>query len=133
MTQDYYPIDGPWHGKLAIAARPRGDDWLRDEIVAWRDAGFGLVVSLLSREEMQELGLEREAVLARELGVEYHSFPIPDRGVPPSKAKVDAIVSILRGGLESGKGALVHCRQGIGRSALVAASVLASSGFGLDQ
>ncbi len=35
--------------------------------------------------------------------------------------------------LESGRNVAVHCRQSIGRSGLIAASLLASSGMELEQ
>ena len=50
-------IDDPWPytGRLAIAARPRGGDWLQDELASWRDVlgAGGVVVSLLTAEEVQ--------------------------------------------------------------------------------
>lgn len=33
--------------QLAIVPRPRGDDWLDDEMVALREAGIDVVVSML--------------------------------------------------------------------------------------
>ena len=61
-----YWIDGPWPGRLAIVPRPRGGDWLEDEVRAWRQVG------------LDNVG--------------------------------------------------IHCRQGIGRSAVVAACLLIFSG-----
>lgn len=63
-------------------ARPRADDWLEVDIVEWKMAGVDLVISLLEREEVSDLGLQREAELCRASGIEFVSFPIPDRGVP---------------------------------------------------
>lgn len=54
-----YPIPGPWTGQLAILARPRGGDWLEDEIRGWRSSGIEMVVSLLELEEQDELGLPK--------------------------------------------------------------------------
>ena len=51
MTPDLFWIVGPWRGRLAIAARPRGGDWLEDEITGWRLAGIDIVVSLLESHE----------------------------------------------------------------------------------
>src|SRR5436309_9794359 len=34
-----YWINDPWPGKLALAARPRGGDWLPDEVADWKRAG----------------------------------------------------------------------------------------------
>ncbi|MCC6363579.1 MAG: hypothetical protein IT165_08635 [Bryobacterales bacterium] len=50
-----YWIDGPWRGKLAMAARPRGGDWLDDEMESWRRAGIDTVFSLLTGEEERDL------------------------------------------------------------------------------
>jgi hypothetical protein len=69
-------------GRLAIMARPRADDWLEVDVTEWRTSGVDLVVSLLEREEVSELGLQREAKLCRACGIEFISFSIPDRGVP---------------------------------------------------
>jgi protein tyrosine phosphatase (PTP) superfamily phosphohydrolase (DUF442 family) len=130
MRKDYYEIQGPWPGRLAISPRPRGDDWLEDEIRTWKKDGFDLVVSLLTRDEERELGIEKEGTLARQIGLEFKSLPIPDRGVPRSRAAIQTLVGSIREHLKSDRNVLVHCRQGIGRSALVAASVLAD--FGAD-
>jgi hypothetical protein len=32
MRAEVYSIKGPWSGQLAILARPRGNDWLVDEV-----------------------------------------------------------------------------------------------------
>jgi hypothetical protein len=47
-----YWVDGPWPGKLALAARPRGGDWLGDEVVSWKRNGVDAVLSLLTPEEV---------------------------------------------------------------------------------
>ena len=47
MPTKVFWVDGPWRGRLGILPRPRGGDWLRDETMAWREAGLDVVVSLL--------------------------------------------------------------------------------------
>lgn len=69
-------------GRLAIMARPRADDWLEVDVAEWKTSGVDLVVSLLERDEVSELGLQEEADLCWASGIEFISFPIPDRGVP---------------------------------------------------
>jgi protein-tyrosine phosphatase len=133
MSPDLFWIPGPWRGRLAVATRPRGGDWLEDEAAGWRRAGLDVVVSLLEQEEAAQLDLAHERDVAASNGVEFISFPIPDRGVP---ASVEAVLSLLKRivrALETGKGVAVHCRQGIGRSGLIAAGVLMSSGIGADK
>ena len=128
MRTELYWIPNPGSGRLAIGPRPRGGDWLDDEIRAWRDAGVRVVVSLLTPEEVELFCLEGEAAACRTHGVEFLSFPIPDRGVPASRNDFSRLITTLEGRLAEGKGVAIHCRQGIGRAALAAICVLARSG-----
>jgi protein-tyrosine phosphatase len=109
-------------------ARPRGGDWLDDETRAWRLARINTVVSLLEATEETELDLSREALSAAANGLEFRSFPIPDRGLPSSREDVSRLVTALAAVLQAGKNVAVHCRQGIGRSGLIVASILIAAG-----
>ena len=124
-----YPIEGPWKGRLAIVPRPRGEDWLEDEVRAWQEGGLDVIVSLLTPSEAQELGLTDEAVLAQAQGLNFLEFPIPDYGVPSSLESSLAFVETLDDALTRGKNIGIHCRQGIGRSSLIAASLLVLHGI----
>lgn len=128
MKAEVYWVPGPWPGRLGIVPRPRGGDWLADEVQAWRDSGLDVVTSLLTPDEIAEFGLEEEASRSRQEGLEFYTFPIPDRGVPRSRVDFSKVVSGLEKALESGKNVAVHCRQGIGRSSLLIASLLAAAG-----
>jgi protein-tyrosine phosphatase len=123
MTQLFW-IDGPWRGRLAISARPRGGDWLVDEVNDWRRAEIDTVVSLLTAEECQDLELIAEAKLCSAAGMEFISFPIEDRKVPDSSLSVARLLAQLGAQLMDGKNVVIHCRQGIGRAGLIAASIL---------
>jgi len=129
MTPDLFWIPGPWRGRLAIAARPRGGDWLDDEARGWRQAGIDVIVSLLEGDEAAELDLVNEADAAQENGIRFVSFPIPDRGVPASAPAAASLIAAILNALERGSNVAVHCRQGVGRSGLIAAAVLASAGI----
>ena len=129
MTPRMFWIDGPWRGRLAISARPRGGDWLEDEVRGWCQAGVDTLVSLLEEGETHELGLADEGRLARLNAIRFIPFPTPDRGVPPSWDTTAALFRDLGRDLESGKNVAVHCRQGIGRSSLIAAGALIAAGI----
>jgi protein-tyrosine phosphatase len=131
MRTDLYWITGPWPGRLAIAPRPRGGDWLEDEIRAWRAAGVDVVASLLTRDEQAELSLDDEGSLSRAAGIVFVSFPIVDRNLPASVEGFAEHVARLAEYLATGKTVVVHCRQGIGRAALVAIGLLIASGVEL--
>jgi protein tyrosine phosphatase (PTP) superfamily phosphohydrolase (DUF442 family) len=122
-------VDGPWAGRLALAARPRGGDWLADEAAVWRAAGVDVAVSLLTLEEEQDLDLSGEARAMKFAGINFVSFPIPDRQVPSSPTEVAHLVEQIDAELKAGKNVVVHCRQGIGRTGLVSACLLVSKGL----
>ena len=133
MKPKLFWIPGPWRGKLAVASRPRGGDWLEDEINGWRKAGLDVVVSLLEEDEAAQFELGHEGDVAESKGVGFISFPIPDRGVPASTREALSLFSEVAAALEEGKNVAVHCRQGIGRSGLIAAGVLLTSGMGVEK
>lgn len=133
MRSDLFWIPGRWPGRLAIAARPRGGDWLADEASAWQRAGINVVVSLLEDYEAAQLGLAEEPQAAENHDIGFISFPISDRGVPASIEAAMAVLGSITAQLREGKNVAVHCRQGIGRSGLVATSVLMSSGLTAEQ
>jgi protein-tyrosine phosphatase len=115
-------------GALSIMARPRGGDWLADEIAGWQTVGVGVVVSLLTPEEQAALGLEDEVALCAQRQMTFWSFPIPDRALPQDRAAAERLVEQIVTALKRGEHVAVHCRMGIGRSALVAAAALVAFG-----
>jgi protein-tyrosine phosphatase len=133
MLTRVYWIQAAKAGRLAIMPRPRGGDWLEDEIASWQEAGIDTVVSLLERQEIAQLGLDREAKLCGDRNIEFISFPIPDRGVPESLRDATALFGQVCARLASGKAVAVHCRAGIGRSAVVAACLLTSLGYDVSE
>ncbi len=133
MKADLYWVPGPWTGRLAISKRPRGGEWLEDEVKAWKAAGVSMAVSLLEEDEAAELGLAREAETAGAAGIEFISLPAPDRGVPGSAEGMARVVARLRSALESGATVAVHCRQGIGRSGMLAVGTLIAAGVEARQ
>lgn len=128
MPTELFWIEGSWPGRLAIAARPRGGDWLDDEVRGWRRAGLEVIVSLLTRDECADLELSAEAESCKSEGMQFLSFPIDDRGVPTSRKATFDFLKGLENSLQEGKSIAIHCRQGIGRSALITAALLVMSG-----
>lgn len=109
---------------LAVVGRPRPGDWLDDDVEAWKVAGIHIAVSLLTESENLELGLDGEEEACRDRAIDFRSYPIVDRGVPESVEQFERLVSSLLDGIDVGKAVAVHCRAGIGRSALLAASLM---------
>jgi Cyclin-dependent kinase inhibitor 3 (CDKN3) len=117
------------NGRLAIVPRPRGNDWLLDDLAAIRSDGIDILISLLTPAEATELGLARERALCERVGIEFRSFPIPDRSVPESYRGLHALAEELATERRHGKNIGAHCRACIGRSSLLLAAVLCVEGI----
>jgi protein-tyrosine phosphatase len=125
MFSDLYWIDATDKIRIAIMARPRAGDWLEDEVAHWERSGVGVVVSLLEPEEVDELELRREGPLCVARGIDFLSFPIPDRGLPQDVGQAMRFAAEV---VDRGRPIAVHCRAGIGRSSIIAAAILVSLG-----
>lgn len=128
MASDIHWIAAPLRGKLGIAGKPRLGEALEDQIASWQKDGIHLVVSLLEEKEIAALSLATEGYLCQKYSVGFVSHPVPDRGVPSSVSDTAALVQSLKPPLQNGKAIAIHCRDGIGRSAVIAACVLTSFG-----
>jgi hypothetical protein len=85
MQVKIYWINGIESGRLGIMPRPRGGDWLEDEIRSLKSSGVDTVVSLLESDEITELDIAEEESLCEANAISYLSFPLRDRNVPPLK------------------------------------------------
>jgi protein-tyrosine phosphatase len=132
MRSEIYWIPTRTAGRLAIMPRPRGGDWLEDEVRSWHAAGIDIVLSLLTPNEVLDMDLAQEEELCKAAGIQFVSFPIPDRGVPASKAPMRKLAVELAKGMAEGKCIAIHCRQGLGRAPLVAMCILIQGGTDLQ-
>ena len=133
MSVIIFWIENSKCGRIGIMPRPRGGDWLEDDISSLRDSGVHVVVSLLEKEEITELDLYLEQELCESRGLEYISFPIPDRSVPQSKQETAKLLDILTELSSKGRHIVIHCRQGIGRSSMIAAGILTGQGLTIEE
>jgi len=128
VKANLYRIPVPAAGTLSTMPRPRGDDWLDDEMTALREAGVDVLVTLQTEIERHEVGLAGEADAAARAGLEFHSFPIVDLGVPDHRG-IQPLLATLTAYLRDGRHVAVHCLAGIGRSSVVAAALLVRLGI----
>src|SRR5438132_10176961 len=112
-----------------MAARARGVNCRRDHMASRKRVRIDTVLSLRAPEEERDLDLRDEAGEAKAQGMGFGSFPVPDRQVPRSEAEWAEVLEKVTRALSEGKNVVVHCRQGIGRSGLVAACLLVRRGM----
>src|SRR5438046_10686865 len=110
-SAEIYTIEDTSAGRLSIMPRPRGGDWLAEEIGAIRAAGVDVLVSLLTAGEAAELDLTQEEGLCLAHGIRYLSLPIADFGLPDSHRETVGLLARLKGLLEEGQHVALHCAQ----------------------
>ena len=75
MMPDVYWIRDIEPLRFAMMPRPRGREWLEDEVSGWKQLGVDLVVSLLHPYEAKELEISEEERMCVSRGIGYRSFP----------------------------------------------------------
>lgn len=115
--------------RLAIVSRPRGDDWLKDDLAYLKREGIDVLLSMLEPQEAVYLGLQHESEVAGSVGLEFISYPVPDRTTPEDEDGFRRLVARLVRLIGEGKSVGVHCRACIGRSTVVVAAVLIQLGI----
>jgi len=114
---------------LAIMLRPRGGDWLENDLTRLQMSGVHTIVSTLEPSEVRELALSKEGPTAERLGMHFLSFPLRDRSVPSDRESFIEFVLMLAKRLQTGERIGIHCRGCIGRSTVVASSTLIELGW----
>jgi hypothetical protein len=74
MKATIYLIKAAAPNRIAIVARPRGGDWLCDELSALSREGIDVLVSMMTGEESNELGLERESEDCGATGITFVNY-----------------------------------------------------------
>ena len=66
--KDIYWIRHDQQSRLAIVARPEGEEWLEEDLASLKQGGIDVLVSLLMPDEAEDLGLAHEGDLATQKG-----------------------------------------------------------------
>jgi protein-tyrosine phosphatase len=88
---------------------------------------------MLTEEESKELGLERESDDYGAATITFVNLPVPDRSVPQDTDDFLHAVGRLAQPAREGQYIGVHCRASIGRSSVLAVSVLVRPGWGAKE
>ena len=136
---------GEGRGRIGITLCPGKTDsegisgpWARDldtDLDAIRDWGATAVISLITHEEIDFLGVRDLDEAVRDRHMEWWHAPIPD-GMPPGAGFEEAwkgAGEAIRDRLRLGFDVLVHCKGGLGRAGTVAARLLVELGARPDD
>ncbi|GLZ33028.1 hypothetical protein Lesp02_52160 [Lentzea sp. NBRC 105346] len=127
MRPTIYTVQRPGAGTISTMGKPRSNRWLAGDMTALREMGVDILVSAMTLDERLRWGLGDEEKAALEAGLQFVEIPIPDRTVP-NRAEIASAIAHLTGEYRAGRHIVFHCWAGIGRSSLLAASVLVLDG-----
>jgi ADP-ribosylglycohydrolase len=124
------PIDESYWvvpGRLLVGAFPgsRSRANAMDKLRRFLEAGVTCFIDLTESTETAAYEQLLPFETPRGRRIEYLREPILDHGVPDARETMARVLAMLNGALESGHVVYLHCRAGIGRSAMVAGCWLA--------
>lgn len=94
-------------------------------------AGINTVVSLLEPREAALLGLGAQDARCAALGLAFLNHPIRDMHLPEPRGFA-AFAAQIASSLREGAHVAIHCRASIGRSGMLACTVLGHFGYDAD-
>ncbi len=118
-------------GRPSYPDEPPSRDAVEAGVREWREADVALVVSLIEDWEVPRRAPGLFETLARE-GIAVRRFPIVDFGAPSDVPAFGRLLDEVSRRLAAGSGVLVHCNAGLGRTAVVLASILKAHGLAAD-
>ncbi len=105
-------------------ARPRS---LPDDLASVKAVGITAVISLLESAEAVKTGLAGEAAACTALGLSFLTHPIRDMHLP-DHAPFQSFAADIATRIRSGEHVAIHCYASIGRSSMLACTVLGHFG-----
>lgn len=116
-------------GKKHLGMTGHWDRHLDTDLLRLRDHyRVNLLISLLEQHEYERLGIGDLIARANALGMATVWFPIADGSVPTSMEAFIQLIERIITSTREGQTVVIHCRGGLGRTGLVAASCLVASG-----
>lgn len=118
---------------IGIMPRPRGGEWLEDEIRSMKLKKIDCIISLLEYGETSELGLGKEKEYCELYKIDFINFPIEDVNIPKNEERYVELIDEIVERLIRFQRIVIHCRMGIGRSSVIASGVLIQKGVNANE
>ena len=123
-----------WRGTMILSPCPTLSYLAHDDMGIfdrWSNAHVCMVVTLLEKVEINALGFDSLAAHLSQTDILWHHFPIRNMDAPAnsSELRLQEIIIHMTQCFNTGKAVFIHCHAGLGRTGLVAATVLKSFGM----
>ena len=123
-----------WRGTMILSPCPTLNPLAHhnmDIFDQWSKAHVRMVVTLLEKAEIKALGFDLLAAHLSQTDIMWHHFPIRNMDAPANsnELRLQEIIIHMAQCFSAGKAVFIHCHAGLGRTGLVAATVLKSFGM----
>lgn len=115
--------------RLGTMPHPKGGAHLEESIAHLKHNKVDILVCLLAETEIKELNLEQEETHCQQKNIQFISCPIKDFHTPQNESEFLELADMLVYKIKLGKRIIIHCKMGIGRSSVLAGTVMLKLGF----
>jgi len=127
-------INKDWAGQLVLSSCPEINKEYKSLsfqklIATFKDDNISLVVTLLDTIEVTRLDISTLGKFLKENNIYWEHFPIQDLRIPTERNLLIKLLVHMKKLLDDDKSILIHCYAGLGRTGLLATTLLVSLGL----
>ena len=127
-------INKDWAGQLVLSSCPEINKEYKSLsfqklIATFKDDNISLVVTLLDTIEVTRLDISTLGKFLKENNIYWEHFPIQDLRIPTDRNLLIKLLVHMKKLLDDDKSVLIHCYAGLGRTGLLATTLLVSLGL----
>lgn len=127
-------INKDWAGQLVLSSCPEINKEYKSLsfqklIATFKDDNISLVVTLLDTIEVTRLDISTLGKFLKENNIYWEHFPIQDLRIPTDQNLLIKLLVHMKKLLDDDKSVLIHCYAGLGRTGLLATTLLVSLGL----
>jgi len=127
-------INKDWAGQLVLSSCPEINKEYKSLsfqklIATFKDDNISLVVTLLDTIEVTRLDISTLGKFLKENNIYWKHFPIQDLSIPTDGDLLIKLLVLMKKLLDDDKSVLIHCYAGLGRTGLLATTLLVSLGL----
>jgi protein-tyrosine phosphatase len=127
-------LPAPVHGKLLLHSMPGRFEAIESVWHQVRSEAVGAIVCLAEQYEIRlKSSAYAEALAGGTVPCSVLPFEVPEGGVPEDRNGFWVLANDVANRLHSGEAVLIHCAGGLGRTAMLAVSVLLALGEPMNE
>ena len=130
-------LSADWRGTMILSPCPTINHEERDNINIidqWSDTNVRMVITLLEQREIETLRFDSLAEHLSQTDILWHHLPVRNMQAPPASCELilQKIITEMAQCFTTDNSVFIHCHAGLGRTGLIAATVLKTFGMPTD-